>query len=182
MCIRDRAVGRRYNKDRAVHLRRAGDHVLHIVGVAGTVDVGIVPVRRLVLDVSRRNGDTAGTLLGRLVNLVIRLKLGAAGLRHHLRDRCRQCRLAVVNMADRANVHMRLGTIKLFLGHASPFPSSYLPVAVFRRPRIVENVIRAAAEPGSEMAACRRNAQAGGGEGRIRTYVRYAGRFTVCCL
>jgi hypothetical protein len=30
----------------------------------------------------------------------------------------------MVNMANRANVHMRLGTIKLLLGHASPSSSS----------------------------------------------------------
>ena len=42
--LRHRAVGGRHHQDRAVHLRRAGDHVLHIVGVAGAVDVGIVAV------------------------------------------------------------------------------------------------------------------------------------------
>jgi hypothetical protein len=40
--LRHRAVGGRHHQDRAVHLRRAGDHVLHIVGVAGAVDVGVV--------------------------------------------------------------------------------------------------------------------------------------------
>jgi hypothetical protein len=43
--LRHRAVGRRHDQDRAVHLRRTGDHVLHIVGVAGAVDVGVVAVR-----------------------------------------------------------------------------------------------------------------------------------------
>ena len=32
--LRHRAVGRRDHEDRAVHLRRAGDHVLDVVGVA----------------------------------------------------------------------------------------------------------------------------------------------------
>jgi hypothetical protein len=32
--LRHRAVGRRDHEDRAVHLRRARDHVLHVVGVA----------------------------------------------------------------------------------------------------------------------------------------------------
>ncbi len=44
--LRHRAVGGGDHQDRAVHLRRAGDHVLHVVGVAGAVDVGIVPRRR----------------------------------------------------------------------------------------------------------------------------------------
>ncbi len=40
--LRHRAVGRRDDEDRAVHLRRAGDHVLHIIGVARAIDVRIV--------------------------------------------------------------------------------------------------------------------------------------------
>ncbi len=44
--LRHRAVGRRHDQDRAVHLRGAGDHVLHVVGVAGAVDVRVVAVRR----------------------------------------------------------------------------------------------------------------------------------------
>src|SRR3546814_16684172 len=44
---------------------RTGDHVLHIVGVAGAVDVRIVTVRRLVLDMARRNRDAARLLFRR---------------------------------------------------------------------------------------------------------------------
>jgi hypothetical protein len=84
----------------------------------------VVTVRRLILNMRRRNRDPARTLLRGLVNLIIGLKLGAASLRHNLRNRRRQRRLAVVNMANRAYVHMRLGTIKLLLGHASPSSSS----------------------------------------------------------
>ena len=40
--LRHRAVGGGDDEDRAVHLRGAGDHVLHIVGVAGAVDVRVV--------------------------------------------------------------------------------------------------------------------------------------------
>ena len=38
----------------AIHLRRARDHVLDVVGVARAIDVGIVPLGRLILDVRRR--------------------------------------------------------------------------------------------------------------------------------
>ena len=41
-----RAVGGGDHEDRTVHLRRTGDHVLDVVGVAGTVDVRVVAVRR----------------------------------------------------------------------------------------------------------------------------------------
>jgi hypothetical protein len=48
----------RDHEDRAVHLGGAGDHVLHEVGVARAVDVGVVTVFRLVLHV--RRGDRHG--------------------------------------------------------------------------------------------------------------------------
>src|SRR5690606_40734890 len=55
-----RAVGSRHDQDRAVHLGGAGDHVLDVVGVAGAVDVRVVPVVALVLDVSGGDGDGLG--------------------------------------------------------------------------------------------------------------------------
>ena len=55
--LRHRAVGRRHHQDRPVHLRRPGDHVLHIVRVPGAVDVRVVTVRRLVLHVRRGDRD-----------------------------------------------------------------------------------------------------------------------------
>ncbi len=45
------------DQDGAVHLGGAGDHVLDVVGVAGAVDVGVVAIRRLVLDVGDGDGD-----------------------------------------------------------------------------------------------------------------------------
>ena len=44
--LRHRSIGGRYNQNRAVHLRRAGDHVLDVVGVTGAVNVRVVTVRR----------------------------------------------------------------------------------------------------------------------------------------
>ena len=79
--LRHRAVGGGHNENRAVHLRRAGDHVLHIVGVAGAVDVGVVAVLGLVFHVSGRDRDAARLLFRRLVDLVIGGECRAAGLR-----------------------------------------------------------------------------------------------------
>ncbi len=42
--LRHRAVSGGDDQDRAVHLGGAGDHVLDVVGVARTVDVGVVPL------------------------------------------------------------------------------------------------------------------------------------------
>ncbi len=91
--LRHRAVGGRNDQDRAVHLRGARDHVLHIVGVAGAVDMRVVALLRLVLDMRGRDRDAAGLLLRRLVDLVVGGKSRAARLRENLGDRSRQRRL-----------------------------------------------------------------------------------------
>ena len=53
------AVGGGHHEDGAVDLGGAGDHVLDVVGVAGHVDVGVVPVVGLVLDVGDVDRDAA---------------------------------------------------------------------------------------------------------------------------
>ncbi len=64
-----RAVGSVHHQDSAVHLGSTGDHVLHIVGVARAIDVGIVTCVGFVFNVSGRDGDTALTLFGSLVDV-----------------------------------------------------------------------------------------------------------------
>ena len=64
------AVGGRDHQDRAVHLRGARDHVLHVVRVTGAVDVGVVTLLRLVLDVRRRDRDPARLLLRRIIDRI----------------------------------------------------------------------------------------------------------------
>src|SRR6185312_13180599 len=61
--LRHRAVLRRDDQNGAVDLCGAGDHVLHVVGVAGPVDVRVVPVVGIVLDVRDVDGDAAADLL-----------------------------------------------------------------------------------------------------------------------
>ena len=67
-----RAVGGGDHEDRAVHLRRTGDHVLDVVGVTRAVDVRVVTRLGLVLDVRDRDRDAALALFRRLVDLVER--------------------------------------------------------------------------------------------------------------
>jgi hypothetical protein len=120
--LRHRAVGSRDDEDRAVHLGRAGDHVLHVVGVPGAVDVRVVALLGLVLDVGDRDRDAALLLLGRLVDVVEREHRVQRGelVVQDLRDRSRQRRLAVVDVTDRADVDVRLGPLELCLRHCGP--------------------------------------------------------------
>ncbi len=119
-----RAVRSRHDQDRAVHLRRARDHVLHVVGVTGAVDVGVVTVRRLVFHVRRRDRDAAGPLFRCRVDLVVGLVRCAAGLGQHLGDRRSQRRLPMVDVADGTDIQVRLSPREFLLRHGrSPLSS-----------------------------------------------------------
>ncbi len=110
-------VGGGDDEDRAVHLGGARDHVLDVVGVARAVDVGVVAAVGLVLDVGDRDGDPALALLGRVVDRIEGAILGLALQGQVLGDRGGQTRLAVVDVADRPNVDVRLVALELLLGH-----------------------------------------------------------------
>merc|ERR1719456_1302106 len=117
--LRHRAVSGRAHQDRAVHLRSARDHVLHIVSVARAVNVGVVAVGRLVFHVCGVDGNAACLLFRRCVDFVVLLGCAAKLRSQHRGDCCRQRRLAVVNVTNRTYVHVRLGPLELFLCHFS---------------------------------------------------------------
>ena len=110
--LRHRAVSCVHNQDRAVHLRRTGDHVLHVVGVAGAVDVRVVAVLGLIFHVCGGDGDAAGFFFRRAVDLVVGLEVTEV-----FGDCCGQRGFAVVNVADGADVDVRFRAFKLFLSH-----------------------------------------------------------------
>jgi len=116
--LRHRAVRGRAHQDRAVHLRRTGDHVLHVVGVARAVDVRVVPGRRLVFHVRGRDRDAARLLFRRRVDRAVVLELATKTLGTDLRQRRRQRRLAVIHVTNRADVDVRLGAFEFTLCHA----------------------------------------------------------------
>jgi hypothetical protein len=80
--------------------------------MARAVNVGVVTLVGLVLHVGRGDRDAAFPFFRRLVNIVVRHEGGHVLERQHLRDRRRQRRLAVVNVADGAHVQMRLRPLK----------------------------------------------------------------------
>ena len=106
------------NQDGTIHLGCPGDHVLHVVGVSGTINVRVVPVFGLVFDVGGRNGDSALLFFRGGIDFVVSLDITAS---HFLRkdhcDRCGESGLSMVNVADRTDIHVRLGPFKLFFGH-----------------------------------------------------------------
>ena len=122
--LRHRAVRRTDHQDRAIHLRRAGDHILDVVTVAGTVDVGIVPRFGLVLDVGDVDRDAARLLFGRVVDRVVGPVLGLPVHRQDFRDRRRQRGLTVIDVSDGPDVHMWLIALEFFLTHREGPPNA----------------------------------------------------------
>ena len=132
--LRHRAVGRRNDEDRAVHLRRAGDHVLDVVGVTGAIDVRVVALRRLVLLVRDGDRDAAFLFLGRVVDVVdvALLDVGILGC-EAVDDGRRQRRLAVVDVTRGPDVDVRFRPFKFGFSHDRffvPSVSSVRPYAV----------------------------------------------------
>ncbi len=120
--LRHRTVDRADDENRAVHLRRAGDHVLDVVGVARAVDVRVMTVGRRVLDVAGGDRENLRLVapalrLGRLGDLVVRHELRPALVGRDLGERSRQRGLAVVDVPDGADVHVRFAAIEFFFGH-----------------------------------------------------------------
>ena len=111
------------HEDGAVHLRGAGDHVLDVVAMTRRIDVRIMPGIGFVLDVLDRDRDAALALLGRVVDVVERHELGHAFERQHLSDGCRQRRLAMVHVADGADVDVRLGSLEFLSCHSDRAPA-----------------------------------------------------------
>ena len=112
--------------DRAIHLRRARDHILDVVRVAGAIYVGVVmPLGGLILHVRHRDRDTAELFLPARCrwnrncwNLFLGVVLG-----QHFGDRRRQGGLAVIDVPDRVPIF----TCGLLRSNFS-FAISFLPV------------------------------------------------------
>lgn len=69
--LRHWAVSCGYDENRAVHLCSTRDHVLNVVGVTWAVYVCVVTSSGLVLNVGRRDCDTALALFWSFVDLVV---------------------------------------------------------------------------------------------------------------
>src|SRR6266508_934692 len=124
--LRHRPVRRRHHQNRPVHLRRTRDHVLHVVRMTRTVHVRVVTLLRRILHVRRVDRNPTRLLLRRIVNLVVQLRRRQPLLGQYQRDRRRQCRLPVIHVTNRPDVHVRLAAIKLLFTHLSRFASAGL--------------------------------------------------------
>ncbi|MPN14177.1 hypothetical protein SDC9_161503 [bioreactor metagenome] len=134
--LRHRAIRGRHDQYRAIHLRRARDHVLNIVRVAGAVYVRIVAAIRLVLYVRRVDRYSARLLFRRFVDVVIFHRLRMAKLGQYDRDRRRQRRLAMVYVSYRPYIYMRFVSFKFRLCHFRFYLQLILMMIIFY---VIEN-------------------------------------------
>ena len=112
-----RTVGSGNHQDRAVHLGGTGNHVLHIVGVARAVNVGIVTIGSLVLHVRGVDGDTALFFLGSVVDRVERTEFRETFFCKYGGNCGGKSGFTVVYVSDGTDVHVRLGPVKFFFCH-----------------------------------------------------------------
>ena len=77
---RNREQRRGYISEREIIIFPTCDHVLDVVSMSGTVNVGVVSIVRLIFDVCCRDGDPPRLLLRGIVNIIIGLELGPASL------------------------------------------------------------------------------------------------------
>ena len=121
-----RTVSSRDDQNRAVHLSRTSDHFLNIICVPRAIDVSVVTIWGFVLNVANRDRDglrvvTNGTTLG---NVRIALELRQTLCSLNGENGGRRCCLAVIDVANRANVHVWLRALKIFLRHFARSPLS----------------------------------------------------------
>src|SRR5262249_698240 len=107
---RHRAVRRGEQKNGPIHFGGPGYHVLDVIGMSGTIDVGIVPPFRFVLDVAGDDRDCLVLVTYRAApgNVLVTLEPGQSFLRLDREDGCGQGRLAVIDVPNRADVDVNL--------------------------------------------------------------------------
>ena len=115
--LRHRTIRSCDNDDSTVHLSSTSDHVLNVVSVTWAVHVSVVAVSRFVLYVRGVDRDTAFLFFRSVIDRVERTEFRKPLLSKHRSDRSSKGRLTVVNVTDRADVYVRLRSVKLFFSH-----------------------------------------------------------------
>src|SRR5262249_45970878 len=108
--LRHRTIRCRKQQDGTIHLGRPGNHVLDVIRMAGTVDMGIVSLVRFIFDVTRDDSDGLILVTNRAApgNGLVALELGQPFLRLNGQDGGGQGGFAVVDVPNRADVDVNL--------------------------------------------------------------------------
>src|SRR3989339_1340566 len=107
------AVGGGHDENGSVHLGGAGNHVFDVVGVSGSVNVGVVPLGVLVFAVMQSDGYASGFFFRSVVYVFYFLQPDfVAGQVKRIQNTRRKGGFAVVNVTDGADVNVRLSSLK----------------------------------------------------------------------
>jgi len=120
-----RPIDRGDHENGPIHLGSTGDHVLDVVTVTGAVHVSIVAGLGLIFNVRNRDRQDLGRIATEHLgisfgDLIVGLELRPSLGRQRARNSCSQRGLAMVDVADRANIHMRLRALELLFSHCLP--------------------------------------------------------------
>ena len=113
------AVDSGNDEDRAVHLSRAGDHVLDEVSVARAVDVSVVTLFSLVFDVRRGDGNGLGSVAygTALSDISVGLNNREAFRSLNRKNSGGKSGLTVVDVSNGTDINVRLCTFENFFSH-----------------------------------------------------------------
>ena len=116
------AVSGADEEDGAVHLSRAGDHVLDIVRMAGAVNVSVVTLVALVFHVAGGDGEDLGGVAAALGfrglgDLIVGHVAGESLQALHMGDGSGEGGFPVVNVTDGSDVYVRLGSFERLFCH-----------------------------------------------------------------
>ena len=118
--LRHRAVSSTHNKNGTVHLGGASNHILDKVSMPWAINVSIVTLLSLVFDVTHSNGHRFGFVsnCSALCNVCVALGLSQILRRLHGDKGTGERRFPMVNVPDRADVHVGFCSLKSILSHA----------------------------------------------------------------
>ncbi len=72
------AIGSRYHQDSSVHLSCSGNHILDVIGMSRTIDMGIVSLFGLIFGMKDRDSNTSLLFFGSSIDIIKLLHLGKA--------------------------------------------------------------------------------------------------------
>src|SRR5690606_11936540 len=116
-CLWHRAIRSGNHQYGTVHLSSTRNHVLNVIRVTWTVNVGIVTICGSVLYVGSVNGNTPFFFFGSVVDRIETSLFRKSCVSQYASNSRGQCSFTVIHVSNGTYIQMRFGTIKCCLCH-----------------------------------------------------------------